>query len=106
MKSFGFSPDQATFLRETLKKHLYSLGKCRVWIFGSRVKNQHRPYSDVDLLIESTPPISEIQLTQLKDELEESDFPFKVDLVKFEDLVPGYRDGILAERQLFWSKHS
>ncbi len=52
----------------------------RIYLFGSRAKNTHTPYSDVDIAIESQQPIKH-RLVIAKEQIENSLLPFKVDLV-------------------------
>ena len=51
-----------------------------VYAFGSRTKSTARPYSDLDLILKSKHKISLQLLDQLKNDFEESDLPFRVDL--------------------------
>lgn len=52
----------------------------RVYAFGSRVKNQHRSYSDLDLLIEGQEALPKEDIYKLQEAFEESDLPFRVDI--------------------------
>lgn len=52
-----------------------------VWLFGSRVTEKIKPYSDIDLVIVSKKPISYDILTPLTFAFEESDLPYKVDIL-------------------------
>jgi len=54
--------------------------KVKVYLFGSRAKKTNSPFSDVDIAIVSEMDIS-TKIVLLKELLEESNFPFKVDLV-------------------------
>lgn len=72
----------------------------RVYIFGSRASLKHHSHSDVDILYKlvggaSLPPGF---LSKIKEDIEESRFPFIVDLVNEEDLAENYRRSVLAGR--------
>ncbi len=54
---------------------------CMVWAFGSRVSGNARPYSDLDLVIVAKEPLSLAQNADLAEAFDESDLPFKVDIV-------------------------
>lgn len=51
------------------------------YVFGSRAKNTHKPYSDLDLCFKENIP--EKDLANLILEFAESDLPFKVDLINW-----------------------
>ncbi|HIP11183.1 MAG TPA: hypothetical protein EYG73_00555, partial [Arcobacter sp.] len=53
----------------------------KVWVFGSRVKNQVKYNSDLDLAIEYPNKLDIKLLRKIKRELEESKLPFKVDVL-------------------------
>jgi len=52
------------------------------FIFGSRATGSDEPYSDIDIGIEGA-PLSAKTLIELQEEFEESDLPFRVDIVDF-----------------------
>lgn len=70
--------DELTQLKAILHKHLPDF---TIWLFGSRVTSQIKPYSDIDLAIISNRPVPTVTLALLESELTESDLPYKVDLV-------------------------
>ena len=72
----------------------------RVWIFGSRACGNPRPYSDIDLLFEREPAgsLPAAFLSGIRESLEESRLPVKVDLVDVRNLTKSYRDSVLALR--------
>ena len=67
--------DLREFIREFFK------GKpVKVYLFGSRARGSNRPYSDVDIAVDSEVDIRR-DLLILRELLEESSFPYKVDLI-------------------------
>ncbi|KJV07382.1 nucleotidyltransferase domain-containing protein [Methylocucumis oryzae] len=52
-----------------------------VWAFGSRVTGNAKPYSDLDLVIVTTQPLSLSVMAELKTAFAESDLTIRVDLV-------------------------
>ena len=72
----------------------------KVWIFGSRARGDHRKFSDVDLLYEFPEGLSPPKgfIFDIKSELEESRFHFKLDLVDVKELASSYRDNVLGDR--------
>ncbi len=67
-----------------------------VWIYGSRVKGTSTPKSDLDLVVFSTPE-EEQQIGDLREEFEESDLPFRVDLFVWDDLPERFKEQIASE---------
>lgn len=67
--------------------------KVRVILFGSRARGQARPGSDVDLAFLSEEDLSE-DLWVLREILEESHFPYKVDLVDLSKASPVFRQQV------------
>lgn len=94
---FGIKPEDFNFLDEHLIKPLKQRG-ARVFLFGSRATGRSHPFSDVDLLFVESPdqPISPSLIAQLLSFFEESEFPYKIDLVNDCRLATGYRPSVEA----------
>lgn len=84
-------PHELGIVRAILTKYPYVF-----YAFGSRVKGTQRRFSDLDLCYKE--PIPEPVLVRLETDFEESDLPFKVDLVAFARVSPDFR--ALIERDL------
>jgi uncharacterized protein len=69
-----------------------------VWVFGSRATGRARRYSDLDLLIDAGRPLSRDEAALLREAFEESDLPFRVDLVDWHAIGTRFRQLIAAER--------
>ena len=95
---FGLTDEEFGFLTTHVLNPLRNIG-CEVWIFGSRARGDFKKYSDVDLLI-SAPKETDIRrdLRKIKDGVEESNFPYSVDLVDLEAISENYLDQILLNR--------
>jgi predicted nucleotidyltransferase len=63
-----------------------------VWVFGSRATGRARKYSDLDLAILGETPLSLASLATVADEFDESDLPFKVDVVDWALISPAFRE--------------
>ncbi|MDO8207348.1 MAG: nucleotidyltransferase domain-containing protein [Gallionella sp.] len=61
-----------------------------VWAFGSRVQARAKPYSDLDLALLAGQPLSLETRAMLTEAFEESDLPFKVDVVDLSAASPGF----------------
>ena len=59
----------------------YLAQKTIIWVFGSRAKNTAKKYSDLDLAIDAGKPLPIKLIVDLEFAFEESDLPYKVDIV-------------------------
>lgn len=69
-----------------------------VWAFGSRATNRAKPYSDLDLAIIGTTPLSLETHAALADAFSESDLPWKVDLVDWAATSEDFRNIISRDK--------
>jgi len=97
---YGMTNLQFELLHTHVLQPLKTLG-CQVFIFGSRISDSYHSHSDVDLLYRSigNKPISGHILSDIREAIEESRFPFTVDLVAEEDLAEGYKLNVLNTMQ-------
>lgn len=66
-----------------------------IWAYGSRVTGNSRPWSDLDLVI--FPAAEEKRsISLLKEALEESNLPFRVDLLEWDSLPENFKINISA----------
>jgi predicted nucleotidyltransferase len=70
----------------------------KVWVFGSRATGRARPYSDLDLAIDAGRRLTLDEIARLGEAFSDSDLPYKVDLVDWEDIDDRWRPMIVAER--------
>lgn len=66
--------------------------KTQVFVFGSRAKGGAKPLSDLDLCIKSNG--NKRLLRELKDAFDESNLPFKVDIVDWSEISDSFRQHI------------
>jgi predicted nucleotidyltransferase len=97
----GLSTSEYNYLSDKLILPLKKLG-ATVYLFGSRANNKYKKYSDIDLLYTPSEarPIKGHELHLLLTEIEESDFPYKIDLVCSNDLAQSYRASVEKEKIL------
>jgi type I restriction enzyme S subunit len=79
-------------VRDILRRHLVG---AEVRAFGSRASGSAKPFSDLDLLVTASAPLTPRLCALLADDFSESDLPFKVDLLDSSSLEPNFRDRIL-----------
>jgi predicted nucleotidyltransferase len=63
-----------------------------VWAFGSRVNGRAKPHSDLDLVVMA--PIMDLERFELSADLDDSDLPFRVDVVVWQELPESMRAAI------------
>ncbi len=83
--------------RETLLSLLEQhLPEAAVWVYGSRTKWTARPQSDLDLVVFPTSEQRK-RVGDLREALEESNLPFRVDLFVWDDVPESFRGQIRAD---------
>jgi predicted nucleotidyltransferase len=96
---FGLSDVDFQLLENLVINPLKHRG-AKVFIFGSRVRGTHHPFSDVDILFvpksEEEPSLSELSL--IKEAVEESRLGVKIDIVSERELAKSYKSHVFAER--------
>lgn len=80
----------------TILKTIFSDYPGLFFAFGSRAKRTHKAFSDLDLCYKTD--ISDIKIADLQEKLEQSDLPFKVDIVSWKRCSPAFQKQI--ERDL------
>ena len=98
---FGLTDQQFQILDEMVISPLKSHG-VTVWIFGSRDRGDHKTFSDVDIVYETqqNSPLHQGFMSNLRDSIEESRLPYKVDIVDLREMADSYRFGVLSDRIL------
>lgn len=89
------SPEQLAIVQGVLKDHLPK--GTLAWAFGSRVTWTAKPFSDLDLALESAAPLPSEVLIDLEEAFEASDLPWKVDVIDLNAVSPEFR--AIVERQ-------
>lgn len=81
-------PDHLKIVQDILQK---CVPEREVWAFGSRAKWLAKEYSDLDLCILGKAPLSFRTLGLLEEAFEDSDLPYKVDVVDWATTSEGFR---------------
>ncbi|MCY4157101.1 MAG: nucleotidyltransferase domain-containing protein [Gammaproteobacteria bacterium] len=85
--------DQRKTLVSLLSRHLPDT---EAWAYGSRVKGTGRPASDLDMVV-FTAPEQARAVSDLRESLEESSLPFRVDLFVWDEVPESFREQIKRE---------
>lgn len=83
----------------TITKHIPS---CKIYLFGSRARKKHAPGSDIDLAIDSPQKIDRHLLCKIKEELEDANIPFFIDIVDLQSADNEIKSQIDKDKVL-WS---
>lgn len=81
------------------------LPETEVWAYGSRVKRTARPSSDLDLVAFASTRLRR-QVANLREAFEESDLPFRVDVLVWDDVPESFRAEIHRERVVLTSSRT
>ena len=73
---------------------------CEVRAFGSRVNGPAKNYSDLDLVVVAPGKLSADTLRHLKEAFEESDLPFRVDVLDWHETSPEFQNVIEKEYEV------
>jgi len=86
-------------IKQSILPILKRYGVSKAALFGSAVRNEVQPESDIDILVQIDEDISLLDFVGLKLELEEA-LNRNVDLVEYDTIKPLIRDRILKEQQV------
>ncbi len=89
--------DLRNFIKDFFKERNI---KVKVILCGSRARNTHVSFSDIDIALVSDEDLSE-HLTQLRETIEESNLPQEVDMVELSKVSPSLREEILKEGKIW-----
>ena len=84
-------------IREVIERFL-DLKKYEVFVFGSRADGQAESFSDYDIGVSGKSSVSLKTLSLIREAFEESDLPFKVDLVDFSRVSAGFKKQALKRK--------
>lgn len=70
-----------------------------IWAFGSRVRGNAKPTSDLDLAIVGDQPVDQKVLWKLREAFDESTLPIKIDIVDYAQTGESFRN-IIAEQKV------
>jgi len=68
--------------------------KASIYLFGSRSQNRSHPGSDIDLALDSGKKINMKIISDIIDEISESDIPFFVDVIDLNAIDEHFRKSI------------
>ncbi len=75
----------------------HHLGGQRIYLVGSRARGPAKRFADIDILLMNEQPLSPEVRAHLRYDLEESDIPYKVDVMEWAGLSPSFRSRLQQE---------
>jgi predicted nucleotidyltransferase len=90
----AISEDERRILLDVLARRAPGVG---VRAFGSRVRGNAKQWSDLDLALMSETPISPETMMLIKLDLSESDLPWRVDVLAWDQVDESFRHIIAGE---------
>ncbi len=93
-REIDITPAARQVVLELVEKHLPNT---EVWAYGSRARGTASPKSDLDLVTLAKPDRT-AAVADLREALEESFLPFRVDLWVWDEVPVSFREGIEANR--------
>lgn len=88
--------DDLAEVRRLIFRRLRNLN-VEVFLFGSRVKGRASRSSDIDIAVLPAVPLPEGLLAEIRDDLEESRVPYRVELVDLSVADEAFRDRVRRE---------
>jgi type I restriction enzyme S subunit len=80
---------------ETVKGILRShVPECEVRAYGSRVTGAAKSYSDLDIAVKGTKTLDTSRLNRLVEAFQDSDLPFRVDVLDWNGISESFREVI------------
>ncbi len=89
--SVALSVAEREEVRRILAAHV---PECQVWAFGSRVIGKAKPLSDLDLGLAGTKALTLAKQADLTEAFDESDLPFRVDVVDLLTADPAFAERV------------
>jgi predicted nucleotidyltransferase len=78
--------------------HVTLPAEARAWVFGTRARGTPRRASDLDIAVDAGRPLTRIESAALNTAFDDSDLPYKVDLVDWRAADPAFRAIIERDR--------
>lgn len=104
MTDFGIPSKYLNLLKDKIQEVFGANSDVKVYLFGSRATGKQRKYSDVDLAFSSKDQNLNKKISLLKNKLEDSSFPYKVDLVNWAEIIDEFLPSVKKEKKVFWTK--
>jgi len=92
----ALNPGHLAIVQSILRTHLPE--NIQIWVFGSRATGKAYRGSDLDLAIDMGQPLAPDTVSALHRAFEDSDLPWKVDIVDMQGIQGQFRQNVLRDR--------
>lgn len=96
------SSEEFEIIINILKAHIK---RGKVYAFGSRYKNNNRKFSDFDIAIDTGEKLSFEFLNILKDAFEESDLPYRVDIIDYNNISDKFKKIVDGGNEIIYNSN-
>lgn len=97
MNKFGLEARYIDFLLEVFKKYL-SEPNAKYYVFGSRAQGSYKEFSDIDIALDNNgEKLSENIISQMVSDIENSTFPYEVDIVDLNAISENFKNLIVND---------
>lgn len=93
---YGLTIAELEFVQSNIVDPLSREG-AQIYLFGSRARGNYQKFSDVDIMVESKTDLTK-QISKIKENAQNSAFPYKIDLVSFNEFSESYKSNYMKER--------
>jgi predicted nucleotidyltransferase len=91
------APAHLELVRQILARHVPD---CEIRVFGSRVNTTARPFSDLDIALVGRRKIDRRKMNRLREAFEESELPFRVDVLDWNAISPEFQAVIHKQHEV------
>ena len=93
------NPNHLVIVQEILNRCLLS-SDITIWVFGSRARGTAKQYSDLDIALEHNrkEKIPSSLISELVNEFEESNLPYKVDILDMNNISDNFKQIIEEDK--------
>ena len=99
MHSLMISPQELNIVKTIFQNRMPS--GIKVFVFGSRATGTAGKFSDLDLAIDANQtPLDFFKTAELREAFDESDLPYKVDIVDLNEMSKKFKSLIDRDKQL------
>lgn len=96
---FGIAPTVAAKLRRVFES---TPAIQQVWVYGSRGRGDHRPTSDIDLMVDA-PEMSDQQFSSLRCRVDDLELIYRIGLDWWQRVgSAAFRENVERDRRVFW----
>lgn len=90
--TLDISPHHLQCVKDILRHYIPD--NTEIWVFGSRITDKAKPFSDLDIAIACADhrPLTQTELLDLEEAFNESPLPWKVDIVDMHQITKTFYD--------------